>query len=79
MVEAGIVKSKSGKVRLFKPAELPDDWDPTLDARLTVWEMVHQLIRALESGGDAAAATLVTQLGAKAETARKLAYRLYIQ
>ena len=39
--------------------------------------MVHQLIRALESGGEVTAATLVSKLGAKAEIARELCYRLY--
>ncbi len=38
---------------------------------------VHQLIRALESGGEGAAAALVAKLGTKAEIARELAYRLY--
>jgi putative DNA methylase len=38
---------------------------------------VHQLIRALESGGEGAAAALVAKLGATAEIARELAYRLY--
>jgi putative DNA methylase len=77
MVEAGIVASARGKVRLLKPDELPADWDPATDPRLTAWETVHQLIRALESGGEAAAAALVAKLGSQAETARELAYRLY--
>jgi putative DNA methylase len=77
MVQAGIVSSKGGRVRLLKPDELPADWDPSTDTRLTAWEMVHQLIRALESGGEGAAATLVAKLGAKAEVARELCYRLY--
>lgn len=64
-------------MRLLKPAELPADWDPTTDKRLTVWEMVHQLIRVLEAGGEAAAAVLVAKLGSQAETARELCYRLY--
>jgi putative DNA methylase len=77
MVEAGILASGRGKVRLLKPAELPADWDPSTDSRLTTWEMVHQLIRVLESDGESAAAALVAQLGAQAETARELCYRLY--
>ncbi|MBK7015118.1 MAG: DUF1156 domain-containing protein [Sulfuritalea sp.] len=77
MVEAGIIVSKAGKVRLLKPDELPADWDPTTDKRLTVWEMVHQLIRVLEAGGEGAAAALVAKLGSQAETARELCYRLY--
>lgn len=73
----GILTSKSGKVRLLRPSELPVDWDPVKDTRLTVWEMVHHLIRVLEAGGEGAAAELVAKIGAKAETARELAYRLY--
>ena len=77
MVEAGILSSGRGKVRLLKPSELPSDWDPTTDPRLTAWEIVHQLIRSLEAGGEGAAATLVAKLGTKAEVARELCYRLY--
>ena len=74
--DAGIVASSRGKVRLLKPDELPADWDPTSDPRLTAWETVHQLIRTLALGEEPAAA-LVAKLGAKAEVARELAYRLY--
>jgi putative DNA methylase len=77
MVGAGILESKRGRVRLLKPDELPDDWDPATDPRLTAWEIVHHLIRVLASGGEGAAAALVAKLGAKAEIARELAYRLY--
>lgn len=77
MVEAGILASKRGKVRLLRPEELPEDWDPATDLRLTAWEIVHHLIRVLAGGGEGAAAALVAKLGAKAEIARELAYRLY--
>jgi putative DNA methylase len=77
MVEAGILVSGKGKVRLLKPAELAIDWDPSTDTRLTNWETVHQLIRVLESGGEGAAAELARKLGNKAEPARELCYRLY--
>jgi putative DNA methylase len=77
MVDAGIIASSKGKVHLLRPDELPADWDPTTDPRLTAWEMVHHLIRSFEAGGEAAAALLVAKLGAKAEVARELAYRLY--
>ena len=77
MVEAGILTSRAGKVRLLKPEELPADWDPTTDPRLTAWEMVHHLVRALEGGGESAAAALLAKLGAKVEVARELCYRLY--
>ena len=47
MVEARIVASKGGKVRLLRPDELPPDWDPETDPRLTAWESVHHLVRVL--------------------------------
>lgn len=77
LVDAGIVASRSGKVRLFRPDELPAAWDPATDPRLTAWEIVHHLIRVLEGGGESAAAELVAKLGSRAEIARELAYRLY--
>jgi putative DNA methylase len=77
LVEAGIVASSRGKVRLLKADELASNWDPTTDPRLTAWETVHHLIRALEAGGEGAAAALVAKLGDKAEVARELCYRLY--
>lgn len=78
MARTGILSSRGGKVRLLKPDELPSNWDPAADQRLTAWEVVHQLIRALEAGGEGAAAGLVAILGGKAELARELAYRLYV-
>jgi putative DNA methylase len=77
LVEAGILASKRGKVRLLRPGELPADWDPATDARLTVWEMVHHLVRALSGGGEQAAAALLAELGGQADAARELCYRLY--
>ncbi len=77
MMHAGILVSGKGKVRLLKPAELPAEWDPLKDKRLTDWEIVHHLIRALEAGGETAAAELAVKLGSRAEIARALAYRLY--
>ena len=77
MVQAGILASSRGRVRLLKPSELPPDWDPGTDSRLTTWEMVHHMIRVLESAGESAAAALAAKLGSKAETARELCYRLY--
>lgn len=77
LVEAGIIISKFGKVRLLKPSELSDDWNPLTDKRLSAWEMVHQLIKVLESSGEYAASQLVKKLGTNAEIARELCYRLY--
>jgi putative DNA methylase len=75
--QAGIIQSGRAKVRLLRPDELSPNWDPATDPYLTAWEMVQHLVRALESGGESAAATIVAKLGSKAELARELGYRLY--
>ncbi len=74
--EAGIVAAKSGRVRLLRLDELADDWSPTMDRRLTAWEMTHYLIRVLERG-EQGAASLLKELGSRSQVARELAYRLY--
>jgi putative DNA methylase len=76
VVEAGAAVSTGGKVRILKPEELPGDWAPETDKRLTVWEMLHHLIR-LQKQGEAPAAAMLARLGDKADTAKELAYRLY--
>jgi putative DNA methylase len=75
--EAGVLRSSGGKVRLLRPSEMPADWDPAADARMSAWEIVHQLVRALGDGGAKDAARLVRSLGSAADAARELAYRLY--
>ena len=77
MVEAGIIDAGRGKVRLLRPNELPIDWDPVRDSRLTVWEATHHLVRALDHG-ERPAADLARRLGGVADAARDLAYRLYV-
>ncbi len=77
LVEAGILTSSGGKVRLLKPQELPEDWNPETDNRLPAWEVAHHLIRVLETGGESATGELVKRLGSRADVARELCYRLY--
>jgi len=77
MVASGILFSGKGRVRLRRPSELDESWDPQTDTRLSTWEMVHQLIRILEKDGENATAKIVQKLGSDAESARELCYRLY--
>ncbi|MBS0607473.1 MAG: DUF1156 domain-containing protein [Verrucomicrobia bacterium] len=77
LVKFGLAFSKAGKVRLLKPTELSADWDPSVRSRITVWEAVHHLIRALNES-EITAAKLVAKLGSKAAAARDLAYRLFV-
>lgn len=78
LVAAGILESKAGKVRLLDRSELAASWDPATDNRLTVWEVSQYMIRALDSGGETAAADLLRRVGGLGEAARELAYRLYV-
>ncbi len=76
MVEAGMLESEAGSVRLLQPSELPEDWDPEIEQKFAVWAAAHHLVRVLDQG-ELVAAEMVAKLGADAETARELAYRLH--
>ncbi len=78
MVEAGVAAARAGKVRLLKRDELPEDWKPAADTRITAWEATQHLVRALDKHGESGAANVLSALpGSIADVARDLAYRLY--
>lgn len=77
LVDAHVVESGSGKVRLLRPAEYPAEWDPSTDKRLPVWEALHHLVRAFKAGGESEAGRLLKGVEQKTEAIRQLAYRLY--
>jgi putative DNA methylase len=82
MVEAGIVKSGGGKVKLLSREELPVDYDPETDPRTTVWEATQYLVRELEVNGELGAARMMrrfreTKPEVEIDRGRELAYRLY--
>lgn len=78
LAEAGIVRAKAGKVRLVPREELPDDWEPAENGRLTVWKAAQYLIKALQQNGESGAAELLKKLGGgMGDNAKDLAYRLY--
>jgi len=74
---AGVLASDGGKVRLLKPDEYPEGWDPQTDNRTPVWEALHQLIRAYNQGGESAAGSLLARMPEKSGDIRRLAYWLY--
>jgi putative DNA methylase len=77
---AGVFHARSGNARLLKRSEMPDDWTPAADKRLTHWECAQHLIRVLQAadGGAEATARLMADMNPEdAEAARALAYRLY--
>ena len=83
VASAGILSAIAGKVQLLRREQLDDDWDPSRDDRLCVWEATQHMIKALEAGGEAAAAALMLQLkqlpgqSDLLANCRALAYRLY--
>lgn len=74
---AGVLASDGGKVRLLKPDEYPEGWDPQTDNNTPVWEALHQLIRAYNQGGESAAGSLLARMPEKSGDIRRLAYWLY--
>jgi putative DNA methylase len=77
LVDSGLLRAAKGKVQLIGREHLDVDWDPTMDRRLTIWEVTQHLIARLKSGGEQEAANLLRKVGDMGETARDLAYRLY--
>lgn len=75
--DAGVITATGGKVKLLKPADYPADWDPKADNRTPVWEALHQLVRALTQGGEAAAGTLLARMPERGPDIRRLAFWLY--
>jgi putative DNA methylase len=77
VAESGVLASGKGAVRLLRYTEYPTDWSPENDTRTPVWEALHHLIRALQSGGESASGALLAKMPARTEAIRQLAYRLY--
>lgn len=83
VASAGILSAIAGKVKLLRREQLDDDWDPSCDDRLCIWEATQHLIKALEAGGEAAASALMVQLKQLPgqtdllANCKAMAYRLY--
>jgi putative DNA methylase len=73
-----LIHSKSGKVRLLRPEELPQG-KPAAGERLAVWEMTHHLLRVYfhDKAGDLVSAELLRSFGTGGDMARELAYQLF--
>jgi putative DNA methylase len=76
VVASGTIQAGAGKVRLLKYSEYPTEWDPTKDRKLSVWEALHHLIRALQTG-EKRTGELLAKMPDKSDAIRQLAYRLY--
>ncbi|MFI8850964.1 DUF1156 domain-containing protein [Streptomyces sp. NPDC053499] len=83
--EAGVVTSEAGITALIKPENLPSDYDPATDTRITVWEVVMHLSRLVEAKGEGSGIDAAGEFLARArtraeideETVKSLAYLLH--
>jgi len=75
--EAGIVESSGGNLKLKKPSELPVNWRPESDSRVSVWELLHHMIARFSSDGSDGAGEILSRASQLGENIRTLAYRLF--
>jgi len=69
--------SKNGKVKLINTEDLPDNWNSSDVSTKSIWEITHYLYKILEKNGEQEAAKLLLDVGERAESCKKLAYRCY--
>ncbi|WFR83892.1 DUF1156 domain-containing protein [Arthrobacter sp. Y-9] len=80
LAQSGVISSGAGKVKLLSQEELPGGYDPRADDRISLWEVVLHMARALENEGlDAAGRILdgADERGLDMTAANELAYLLY--
>ncbi|MGI0522580.1 DUF1156 domain-containing protein [Microbacterium maritypicum] len=80
LARSGAISSGGGKVKLFAPDELPEDYDPLTDDRISLWEVVLHMARALSEKGLAPAGRILAgaeERGIDMTAAHELAYLLY--
>ena len=82
LVTVGIVRSGGGIVKLLARDELPGDYDPAKDSRVTTWEATQYLARELELRGMESAGRMMARFRKahpemEVERARDLSYRLF--
>ena len=77
---SGVLNAGGGRVSLIAPTDLPEDYDPRTDDRISHWEVVLHLAKALDARGiDEAGRILASaaQRCLEADILQSLAYRLY--
>ena len=79
LVRGGIFWARASKARLLHLTELSDSWNPTSDDRVSAWEVVVRLAKALNESGGEEAARLMALAGQRVDldTAKELAYLLF--
>jgi putative DNA methylase len=64
---AGILAARKGVVRLYRPSDLSEGYDVITDESCSAWEVLHHLIRIMESEGVPAAGAFLAQVAVRAD------------
>jgi putative DNA methylase len=75
----GVFRARAGMARLLSVEDLPGHYDPARDERVSVWEVVIRLAKALTESGADEAARIMAAAGPRVDldAAKELAYLLY--
>jgi putative DNA methylase len=76
---AGVLTSRAGKVRLRSIADIPPNYDPANDERVSEWEVVLHLAKRLSEQGAGGTARLMAKARSvmDLDAVRELAYLMY--
>ncbi len=79
LARAGVLRSGGGKVALYAPNELAAGYAPAEDDRVSAWEVVMHLARALETEGLDEAARILAEASTRIDrsAAKELTFRLH--
>jgi putative DNA methylase len=83
MERGGILSARAGKVRLYRPVDLPEDYDVTTDQHTSAWEALQHMIRIQETKGIPAAGAFLHDASRRSDGAvdldlvKELAYLLF--
>jgi putative DNA methylase len=76
---AGVLKARGGKVTLLSVRDIPEEYDPARDERISEWKVCLQLAKRLKDEGADATAQLMAAArdGVDLDDVKELAYLLY--
>ena len=79
LTRGGVLWARAGKARLTSPDELSAGWDPLTDDRISAWEVVLRLAKALNDKGANEASRLMSSAAQRIDldAAKELAYLLF--
>ena len=79
LVRGDIFWARTGRARLLEPVEYSDEWHVEADERISIWEVVLRMAKALNEQGGPEAARIMAQSEKRVDldAAKELAYLLF--